>query len=267
MIDSEAVALIQSLEPVFYEAGRLAVDLQRQAVSSMKSDTGKVAKDIVTSADLEVQEYVLTRLAKTPLARCQLLAEEDTPSTAAFDTNGTTVLSLDPISGTIRYAGGKGMFSIKVGLRTGSTFPYEFVHHPKERWTVVIRDGTLQTRGEAPLFALPNAAKLILTVNQPNDFQQDAPELFEQLNREGFVVKHQRDVTADVSASSLVLSDQIGGYYGRDPNVYDGFTAFTYAQAKGLEIHSTVDWTAVRGETGNQFYPGYYVVLNRPVTH
>jgi hypothetical protein len=50
----------------------------------------------VTGADLQVQEFILSRLAETPLVECELFAEEATPSVYKFKGTNGLVFLIDP---------------------------------------------------------------------------------------------------------------------------------------------------------------------------
>ena len=98
------IDILISLEPVFKKAGELAVKMRETAKSKNKFNTGIAGIDIVTEADLAVQEFILSEMAKTKLIECELIGEEDTPLTKKFKGTNGLVLTLDPIDGTILYA-------------------------------------------------------------------------------------------------------------------------------------------------------------------
>jgi fructose-1,6-bisphosphatase/inositol monophosphatase family enzyme len=64
-----------------------------------------IASQIVTSADLAVQEAILESLLNAGLGNCSLEAEEETPSVSRFTAgpNGCTIF-VDPIDGTLTYS-------------------------------------------------------------------------------------------------------------------------------------------------------------------
>ena len=68
------IDLIQHFEPIFIEAAELAAKLKKDAVSNKKLSSGNIEVDIVTSADLAVQEFVLQKLVKSDLKNCELIA-------------------------------------------------------------------------------------------------------------------------------------------------------------------------------------------------
>ena len=87
----ECIDVLVESEPMFKRAGDLALKLRSTASSRNKYQSGIKGIDIVTEADLAVQEAILSELAKTKLIECQLIAEEDTTTVAKF--KGMNVLS------------------------------------------------------------------------------------------------------------------------------------------------------------------------------
>ena len=100
------VKILEKLEPVFMKAGELALRMQGSAKHHNKYNTGNALVDIVTEADLAVQEFLLTEISKTDLVKCRLLGEENTPQTVKFNEDGKYYLAIDPIDGTANYAKG-----------------------------------------------------------------------------------------------------------------------------------------------------------------
>ena len=80
----EYIDILIGLEPVFKKAGELAVKMRETAKSKNKFNTGVAGIDIVTEADLAVQEFILSEMVKTKLIECELIGEEDTPLTKKF---------------------------------------------------------------------------------------------------------------------------------------------------------------------------------------
>ena len=118
---------IQKFEKDFIAAGRLASKLRKDATTGTKMGTGVHEIDIVTSADLAVQEYILGRLSKSKILKsCELLAEEETKFTNGFAKKSNYVLTLDPIDGTYLYASGKKMYKVIIGIHDKKNPLYTF---------------------------------------------------------------------------------------------------------------------------------------------
>ena len=90
----DLIKTLQNLEPVFIQAAQLALKMQGGVEHHNKFNTGNELADIVTEADLAVQEFLLKAISKTDLVNCCLLAEEDTPSTEKFNKQGKYYLCL-----------------------------------------------------------------------------------------------------------------------------------------------------------------------------
>jgi len=70
------IEVIQQFENVFIEAGKLAVKLRNDAAVEQKHNSGIKDINIVASADLDVQEFVLGKLLVSNLKRFEVVAEE-----------------------------------------------------------------------------------------------------------------------------------------------------------------------------------------------
>ena len=128
------IDLMKTLEPVFIKAGKRALLLQSTASVNKKSDTGTYEIDVVTNADIEVQEMVLSELCRTELAECRLVAEEKTGLANRFNPDGELLLAIDPIDGTYRYAAGKPIYSLIVSLQAPCLPLYTFAYYPAVDW-------------------------------------------------------------------------------------------------------------------------------------
>ena len=128
------IKTLQKLEPVFIDAGKLAQKMQKGVERHDKYATGDAVVDIVTAADLKVQEFLLEAMAKTDLVKCHLMAEENTETAQKFNNEGEYYLTLDPIDGTANYAAGGHDFCVIVSLHNGKELLYTFIHFPVLNW-------------------------------------------------------------------------------------------------------------------------------------
>ena len=153
----DLIKTLENLEPIFIQAGKLALKMQENVISHNKFNTGNSAADIVTEADLAVQEFLLNEMLKTDLINCYLLAEENTVSAKKFNEEGKYFLSIDPIDDTALYAKGKEHFSTIISLHDGHKFLYMFIYFPAWDWIHKIVNDDYSIIGEAP--NLPDNAK------------------------------------------------------------------------------------------------------------
>ena len=110
------VQILERLEQVFRKAAELALRMQGNVKHHNKYSTGNDLVDIVTEADLAVQEFLLTEISKTDMVQCRLLGEEDTPQVRKFNESGKYYLAIDPIDGTANYAKGGRVWSTIITL-------------------------------------------------------------------------------------------------------------------------------------------------------
>src|SRR5258708_28849689 len=98
------IEILQKLQPTFIKAGELACKMQKGVHHHNKFNSGNHAADIVTEADLAVQELLLGAISKTDLINCQLLGEEDTPLTKKFNNQDRKSTRLNSSHQIISYA-------------------------------------------------------------------------------------------------------------------------------------------------------------------
>lgn len=264
---------LQEKEEVFRAAGDLARELQGHVATRLKSDTGHLETDLVTDADLAVQRMILKALAGTDLVRCRLLAEEDSPELAAlkadFSRDSRLVLSLDPIDGTRRYSEGEPFYSVIVGLHDGERPLYTFLYYPSFEWWIRMVEDHADTSGALPgAENLPDLSRTIVyTAGKPD---QDLPHRVAELNERGYQFQCGEDV-GPCGSKFLLLSGQAGGYYGADPNAYDGLLGWHYGLANKRPVECAgrtaegfggpFDLSRTVAGRGGQRYSGYYLVL------
>ena len=81
---NEYIEILLGLEDVFKSSGELALQLRKKAVVNNKLQTGIRGIDIITNADVAVQEAILSEMAKTKLIECELIAEEKTSTAGKY---------------------------------------------------------------------------------------------------------------------------------------------------------------------------------------
>lgn len=257
------IDILIGLEPKFKEAGELAIKLRQTAKSHNKYQTGNQVIDIVTEADLAVQEYILSEMAKTELVECELLAEENTPSVSKFKGSNGLVLTLDPIDGTLIYASNGRFFSIIVGLNDKKTPQYTYFLYPAVNWSRrIIADGIVDS-GPLPQVNVNNidlSKTISCSFRNP---QKTTPEIYNKLAQEGYQFRQLPDITKESSSTTLFFLDQVAGYYTEKPGAWDGLGVLHYAQVKNYKIFSDIDISKAKKGDHNMYYPGWYVVLRK----
>lgn len=253
------------LESLFTKAGALAVELQNKAKSYNKFSTGKADFDIVTKADLEIQEFILQAMAKTPLRACQLFAEENTPSVKLFKGAGNLFLTLDPINGTSLYADGKKYWNIIIALHDERDFLYTISLYPTVSWTNKIIGKKYESIGQKPkIHLLQDGSKTIVYSYGITDVIDR--KLYHDLILQGYNFKLRKELTDESGSTTLLQTGQVAGYFNSKPLVYDGLVSLHYAQAMGYKIYSfgsrnELDLAEVKKDQDFLYHPGYYIVL------
>lgn len=251
------------LEPVFKKAGELAVKMQKTALSRNKFNTGMAGVDIVTEADLAVQEAILSEMCKTKLVDCQLIGEEDTPFVSEFKGTNGLVLTLDPIDGTWLYAAGKKYFLVIVSLHDNKNLLYTFLHYPTFNWSRRITD-RVEDFGKMPEIEINSAINLVKTISYtakpPTKID---PEIYQKLINEGYKFVRASKITDDSGATTLFALGKTSGYYMETPNPYDGLVGLHFGQAENFQIYGNVDFSKTFPTDHGPHYSGWYVVLKK----
>lgn len=254
------------LEPVFKQAIEIACEMQSTAKQYNKYDTGVSVIDIVTEADLAVQEFLLQELIKTDLVDCRLLAEEDTPLVSRFTNKNGHYLTIDPIDGTAIYSKGGKAFSIIISFHDGKNLLYTYEHYPILDWTQKIINNTYTTVGDHPKFLSPYAGKekILYYEGAP---EKRMPKVYQDLTSKGMTFINCLDHLEDVSEQTMFICNQIGGFYAEDPNVYDGLVVLHATSATNRKIyssHSSSSWdlSNIQKRKSGLYYPGHYLTLN-----
>jgi len=226
MNPAEAVQLLRSLEKEVIAAANYALEKQVAVKSSQKSDTGISGLDIVTEADLEVQEMILQTLLKTPFSDATILAEEATASVALFTGKSPFTITLDPIDGTKHYADGEPNFSTMLSLLYAGEPIYTLVYYPTGGW--------LHRITEAGYESTPPPAWTNLDAR---DFSQSIITSYE----EGPEFKNAwSDTPGELDAYELLFLGKAAGFATSKPTVYDGLPPYHLAKVLGWQIKKHV---------------------------
>ena len=235
---NEYIEILLGLEDVFKSSGELALQLRKKAVVNNKLQTGIRGIDIVTNADVAVQEAILSEMAKTKLIECELIAEEKTSTAGKFKSTNGLVLTLDPIDGTIFYATGKRFFSIIVCLHDKKDILYTFNYFPAVKWGYRIVGNNVQSIGSTAAVNTKNGINLNMAiVHTFGDPENTAPEIYFDLIKKGYSFYKLSEVTDESGSATLFFLDQTAGYFTNNPGAYDGLAMLHYGKVKKKYIN------------------------------
>ncbi len=265
MTEDQYLDILVSSESIFEQAATFACDLRGNVSSYTKSETGVDILDIVTDADLKVQEYILSRLAETPLVECELIAEESTPSVSKFKGTNGLVLTIDPIDGTAMYVAGQGFFSLIVGLHNKKEPLYTYYRYPLLDWTKRIVKDRAEDIGSVPEVkikpSIGSMSKIAYLAHvKPDTLPLD---LEEKLAARGLSVCDRKDISDEATMTALLYLEKIAGVCVQNPIAYDCLGPLHYAYTSGFEIYSTVDLSKPTKGPFGIYYPGLYVVWKK----
>lgn len=260
------LTILVSSESIFEQAANLACDLRDKVSSYNKSQTGVEGLDIVTEADLQVQEFVLQRLAETPLIECELIAEESTQSVSKFKGTNGLVLSIDPIDGTAQYVDGGKFFSLIIGLHNKKDILYSYYRYPVLQWTKRIIKNKAENIGIPPeIQTKSNIDPMSVLLSIPHVKPRKLPhDLEEKLTARGLSLHDRKDIADESSMTALFYVGKIAGVCINNPIAYDCLGCLHFAEATGgFEIYSTVDLSKPTQGPFGIYYPGLYVVWKK----
>ena len=267
MTENQYLDILTSCEPIFEQAAQLALDLRGKVPIHNKSETGVEGVDIVTGADLQVQEFILSKLAETPLAECELFAEEETPSVSKFRGTNGLVLLIDPIDGTAKYVSGGKFFSVIISMHNKKDLLYTYYRFPLLGWTKRIVKDKAEDIGSAPLLQIKPGVDAMSTIAYLEYIKPETlpPFVDGALKAKGFSLHQRKEIAyGDGNMISLMFLDKIAGVAIQNPIAYDCLGSLHYARATGkFEIYSTVDLSKPMKGPFGIYYPGLYLVWRK----
>lgn len=262
---NECIETLIELEPVFRKAGKLTLDMRKTAASRNKFNTGIHMVDIVTEADLAVQELILKAMAKTKMVDCQLAAEEDTPTVGQITGKNGLMLTIDPIDGTFIYASEGDYFSIILGLRQGAEFLYTFCYYPALNWGKRIIINKVESFGKGRKVKTNPGLDLANSVVSYTygDLGVIPGDIRQKLDEEGFRFLNRSEITGESGSTTLLFLNQVAGFFVSNPLVYDGLTALHFGRAMNYRIYSDIDLDKIEKGAHGPYHPGWYLVLRK----
>jgi fructose-1,6-bisphosphatase/inositol monophosphatase family enzyme len=259
--DNYYIELIRKYEPVFLKAGELSVKLQSGVIAKKKLTTSTYEIDVVTDADIQIQETILSALSKTELSECRVVAEEKTESVDKFNQDGELLLAIDPIDGTYRYAAGAPIYSMIISIQKFGLPLYTFAHYPAIGWTHRFINKAHYENGQKPTLSIKNTEKVI-TYSYGNPKEKVPETVKQKMETRGYTFLDKKVLTSDCGATTILLAEAVDGYYCEDPLVVDGLVGMHYALAYNLEIQSDIAKEPKPGLGGIR-YSGYYFVIRK----
>jgi len=244
----------------------LALELRGKVAIHNKSATGVEGVDIVTGADLEVQEFILSRLAETPLTECELFAEEATPSVSKFKGTNGLVLLIDPIDGTAKYVSGGKFFSVIISMHNKKDILYTYYYFPMLGWAKRILKDKAEDIGNIPLIQIKPGVDAMSMIAYLEYIKPDKlPSLVEDaLKIRGLSLHQRKDIVDEGNMISLMFLEKIAGVAIQNPVAYDCLGSLHYARSTGrFDIYSTVDLSKPMKGPFGIYYPGLYVVWKK----
>jgi hypothetical protein len=263
MTEDQYLNILISSESIFEQAATLACELRNNVLVYNKSQTGDETLDIVTEADIQVQEFILSRLVETPLIECELIAEESSPSVSKFKGTNGLVLTIDPIDGTAMYVAGQGFFSVIVGLHNKKDILYSYYRYPFLNWTKRIVKNHVEDIGDIPdvkvKSGIDSMSKIAYLAHvKPDNLPKDIEDEFEL---RGLTVCDRKDISDESTMTALLYTEKIAGVCVLNPIAYDCLGVLYYARATGVyEIYSTVDLSRPMKGSYGVYYPGLYII-------
>jgi myo-inositol-1(or 4)-monophosphatase len=224
------MSLLRGAERVVDAAAAQLIAMQNGPLTT----TRKELRDIVTAADLASEKIVIDGLkALTPQAA--ILAEESGLSGAA---SGPRWI-IDPLDGTINYAGGLPWFSVTVGYHDGEEVIVGLTKAPAVGLTARYARGVLATINDQPARvsgtrALSDAiVSVILTSHFSPDEVQRTARIIERL---GSVVRGVRIIISGALEMSLVASGRFDAFVSIKADVVSHAAATPLVRAAGGRV-------------------------------
>jgi fructose-1,6-bisphosphatase/inositol monophosphatase family enzyme len=270
MNEESLVECLETLEPIFVQAGQAALSMQGSVKHYNKLQTGNPAVDIVTEADLATQEAILGAMRSTTLVGCRLLAEEDTKSVEAFAPESNFYLGIDPIDGTAAYARGGEHFSTIVSLQNREKFLYMFIYFPAWDWALKIARGTYTASGSPPSLSMFDHLERTVVYWSGDPKANIPPKTLSAIKGEGLKFRKMSYLDIGIGTIELFALRKIAGVYYENMNVYDGCAEYVIASARGQPVYSDstcgkLKLSDIRRSQKGLYYPGYYLVLTNPL--
>jgi len=256
---------IENCEEIFFEAAKLAKSLRSKAIVKNKANSGIGEIDIVTSADLAVQEFILQKLAATSLVNCEVVAEEQTESKKLFSKSADHVLTIDPIDGTKNYANGGRLYSVIVSIHDKKNPLYTFNYYPEIDWGIKIvgKKITYLGLGSVPTVSIPKKVIGWSNYKGTTNPKKTLGQKYEELIQDGYQFMTKQEIGQHMGCVLSFISGLTDGLFLQDVSAVDGLEGLHFGLANNYEILRDIDISkiAVSEITGAEEYQGHYLVI------
>ncbi len=278
MLSPERVIQILNdvLPETLEEAGKEGIRIQEKGTdikSSSKTATGNEAIDLVTEADLALQSIILSKLLRTELRRCIVMAEEDTKEVTQFTGEEDICITLDPVNGTKRFRDGSMAWEIVVGARDARQALFTCSHSPRLGYTIRIdEDNGIQEDGQLPFSGNEQKKVMARRFDELLEEHQVLKYFFAEQDLE--IVKEDApipEINGRAGRNIAFVGGNLKGILIRNANVYDGILPVHFAKHSGGRVITFGREGSFVGETdlanpvlhkGALVYPGGYLALN-----
>jgi len=243
MISSErAIGILSEVVPEALDrAGRKGLQMQPGVQADRKTDTGDDRLDLVTEADLALQEDILTTIARTELHRCVLLAEEKTDAVGEFTGEDPLRITLDSINGTKRYKDGSRAWEIVVGAHSPDQILFNYSLSPGLGYSVQIdEDKGIQTTGTFPGSIAQAKQSQMIMARRYDELLREHSELRDFFHDAHFEIV-EKDPPIDaiggrVGRNMAFVSGLVQGVLIHRPNPFDGLLPAHFAKHSGRQV-------------------------------
>ena len=222
--------LLAGAEAVAARAAATLVDMQARGVETSR----KEGRDVVTAADLASEAIVLEGLrALTPDAA--ILSEE----AGASGGEASARWIVDPLDGTVNYAGGLPWFSVTLAYQEGGRTKIGLVHAPAAGLVARFVDGEVATvNGEAArVSAVSSLSDAIVSVMLTSHFaDEEVARAAEIIRRLGGVARGVRIIVSGALEMVFVASARLDAAVSFKADVVSHAGAMPLVRAAGGRV-------------------------------
>ncbi|MBU0457953.1 hypothetical protein KJ652_06445 [Patescibacteria group bacterium] len=275
-----AISILKDVLPETMErAGKRGLEIQRQPeiVQKSKTETGNERFDLVTEADLALQEIVLKELIKTELRRCIIKPEEETPTTKKFTGEVPISITIDPVNGTQRFINRSKAWEIMVGAQTPDQILYTCSRSPGFDYTLEIdEEHGIKHFGRLPDIPKDVIGDNAIFVKNRERFLEQFPEMAEHLSLDEYQFQdsdpHFDAINGRLGRNMTFVAGLVKGILKYRANVYDGLLPAHYAKHSGGKVVTfgcngdfagKIDLTNTIDCKGMEVFKGGYLALNK----
>ncbi|MDD5731564.1 MAG: hypothetical protein PHU42_01615 [Patescibacteria group bacterium] len=271
MNNDNIVKIFETKVPgILKKAGAYSLEIRRNGLKiSHKTNTGEEKSDILTNADLKVQEVILNELLKTHLRKCMLVSEENTRYIDRFAKKSNYLLSIDPIDGTLAYAKKprSKKFQIIIQLKNQYEILITAIYYPAYDELLYIANDKVMLNGKKLKLGKNKSRSDIAT---KDDLSIRARRFFSKNGLNPIDYKSHPKIPGYI----YLVKSKYGGFYKKNINAYDGLVwahlvnamgGRTIEIVSGKEIGKDYNFFNIKRETlrgrNRLVHPGEYMAI------